>query len=101
MISAFALAAIVVTTYLLRSCFAAVIPASRLSARLRLALDHVAPAVMAALLVTHLVHGRARGNLRAIDAVALAAASLVAWRTSNLAVTCGVGVATAAGLRLL
>lgn len=96
-----ALALVAALSYLLRSCFVSLVPASNLPARVRAALDDVAPAVMAALVVTHLAHGQGITAVRLTDVGAACAAAAVAWRTENLALTAVAGVGTAALLRLL
>ena len=101
MMPVLALALIAVLTYALRTCFVSLVPASRLPTRVRAALDDVAPAVMAALVATHLAHGQGVSGVRPTDVVATVAAGAVAWRTQNLAATCVVGVGVAAVLRLV
>ena len=94
-----ALVAIVLLSYALRTCFITLVPASLLPGRVRGALDDVAPAVIAALLATQLHRGQAQGMLQPTDTLALAVAAIVAWRSRNLALTCGLGMATAIVLR--
>lgn len=72
-------------TYALRTVLINVVPAHRLPAALRRAMGHLAPAALAALVVTALV---GRGGLPALVTVgpmhvALVVAGLVAWRVRN------------------
>jgi branched-subunit amino acid transport protein len=90
-----------VVSWTLRVLFIAVVPATRLPARVRAALDDVAPAVLAALVVTSLAHGRALAGLAPTEVVAGLVAAVVAWRTRNLAWTVVAGVGAVAVLRLL
>ncbi|GAA1847650.1 hypothetical protein GCM10009836_29100 [Pseudonocardia ailaonensis] len=69
-----------VATYLLRVVLLAVVPAERLPARVREALPHVGPAVLAALTVGAVAHAP---SVAAV--LALLAAGLVARRFRNLA----------------
>jgi branched-subunit amino acid transport protein len=89
------------TTWLLRIAFIALVPAARLPERVHAALDDVAPAVMAALVVASLAHGRGLAGLAASDVAAALIAAVVAWRTRSLAITVVVGVVAAGVLRLL
>lgn len=89
------------TTWLLRVSFITLVPAARLPDRVRRSLDDVAPAVMAALVVTHLSHGAGPAGLVSTDAVAALVAAAVAWSTRSLAWTAAAGVGAAALLRLL
>lgn len=95
-----ALGLVTVLSYLLRSCFVSLVPASNLPTRVRAALDDVAPAVMAALVITHLAHGQGITGVRLADVGAALAAAVVAWRTGNLALTVVIGVGTAVLLHL-
>ena len=88
-------------TWLLRVSFITLVPAARLPARVHAALDDVAPAVMAALVVTHLAHGEGISGFVAADVAAAAIAAGVAWRTRHLAATVLTGVVAAGVLRLL
>lgn len=88
-----------VATWLLRVCFITLVPASTLPARIRLALDDVRPAVMAALLVTHLARSQGIAGLVLADVLAALLAALVAWRTRKLAPTVLVGIVAAGVLR--
>jgi branched-subunit amino acid transport protein len=89
------------TTWVLRIAFIALVPAARLPDRVHAALDDVAPAVMAALLVSSLAHGRGIPGLVPSDVAAALLAAAVAWRTRHLAATVVVGVVAAGLLRLL
>lgn len=82
------LLAAAVATWLLRVLFITIVPADRLPARVRRALPHVGPAILAALIVTSLVQG---GGVPALlrptpEHLALLAAGLVALRWRNLVV---------------
>jgi branched-subunit amino acid transport protein len=83
-----------VATYLLRLLLIAFVPPERLPARVREALPHVGPAVLAALIGGSAVHA---GGYAAL---ALVAAGLVAWRFRSLAFPMGAAllVMLAAGL---
>lgn len=90
-----------VATWLLRVSFITLVPAGRLPARVRRALDDVTPAVMAALLVTHLTHGEGFGGFVLADVLAALVAAAVAWRTRHLSATVVTGVVAAGLLRLV
>ncbi len=90
-----------VITWLLRIVFVAVVPAGRLPGRIHGALDDVAPAVMGAIVVTHLAHGEGISGIALTDLGAIAASAIVALRTGNLAATVVVGVVAAGLFRLL
>lgn len=91
----------VVITWLLRVTFVAVVPAGRLPGRVHAALDDVAPAVMGAIVVTHLAHGQGISGLSLPDLGAVAVSGFVALKTKNLAATVATGVVAAGLLRLL
>jgi branched-subunit amino acid transport protein len=82
-----------VATWLLRIGFIALVPAERLPARVHRAFDDVAPAVLAAIVVTHVVHAGGPGDLPWETLAAVLAAGVVAWRSPNLALPVVVGVA--------
>jgi branched-subunit amino acid transport protein len=82
-----------VATWLLRIGFIAVIPAERLPARVHRAFDDVAPAVLAAIVVTHVVRAGGPGELPWETLAAVLAAAVVAWHSRNLALPVVVGVA--------
>lgn len=88
-------------TWLLRVSFITMLPAGRLPASIQGALDDVAPAVMAAIVVTHLVHGEGIAGLVSIHPIAALATAGVAWRTQSLALTTVAGVVVFGLLRLL
>lgn len=88
-------------TWLLRISFIALVPAARLPVRVQSALDDVAPAVMAALVVSSLAHGEGIAGLVLSDVAAALVAALVAWRTRHLAGTVVTGVVAAGLFRLL
>jgi branched-subunit amino acid transport protein len=90
-----------VVTWLLRVSFITIVPAGALPGRVRGALDDVAPAVMAALLVTYLTHGEGLSGLQLSDLLAALVAAVVAWRTHHLAGTVLAGIVAAGVLRLL
>jgi branched-subunit amino acid transport protein len=90
-----------VVTWLLRVALVAIVPAVHLPERIQGALDDVAPAVLAALVVSSLAHGRGVLGLDPAEIVAAAVAAAVAWRTGHLALTVVVGVAAAAVLPLV
>jgi branched-subunit amino acid transport protein len=94
------LALVCVATWVLRVALVAIVPAAHLPARVQGALDDVAPAVLAALVVSSLAHGRGVLGLAPVEIVAVAAAAAVAWRTGSLALTVLAGVACAALLGL-
>jgi branched-subunit amino acid transport protein len=74
------LAAAALVSWTLRVLFITVVPATRLPDPVRRALDHAAPAVLAAVVATALT--RPSAELPTGPAVlALAAGALVAWRT--------------------
>lgn len=85
MFAVIALSAGALATWLLRVSFITLLPADRLPEALRLALCHVGPAALGALVVTSLV---GRGGLSALlvpsaSLLALTVAGLVAWRVRN------------------
>jgi branched-subunit amino acid transport protein len=80
-------------TWLLRIVFITVLPAERLPARVQRAFDDVAPAVLAAIVVSHLVRAGASGEIPWQTLGAVLAAAAVAWRSRNLALPVVVGVA--------
>jgi branched-subunit amino acid transport protein len=99
---ALTLLACVVASWCLRVVLITVLPADRLPCRLREALPHVAPAVLAALIAGSLVHG---DGLRGLVVptpthVALLVAGVVAWRFRSLAapIAAALLVMLAAGL---
>lgn len=87
------LTAAVVITWALRVAFITVVPAGRLPARVRHALDDVAPSVMAAIVALQLVGGDAGTAIRPVELGAAAVAGVFAWRTGSLGLTVIVGVA--------
>ncbi len=88
-------------TYVLRVSFIALVPADRLPARVRLALDDVGPAAMAAIVATHLAHRSGPAGLWSPSLVAAFVAALVAWRTRSLGATVLVGIGAMAVLQAL
>jgi branched-subunit amino acid transport protein len=79
-------------TWLLRIGFITVLPAERLPARIQRAFDDVAPAVLAAIVVSHVVHAGGPGAIPWPTLAAFLAAAAVAWRSTNLALPVVVGV---------
>lgn len=86
MIPALALAAVAVGSWGLRSAFVTLVDVDRLPATVRGALDHIGPAVMAALVVTSIAHGKGHAGLLVPPAelAGLAAAALITLRTGSL-----------------
>jgi branched-subunit amino acid transport protein len=83
-------------SWFLRIGLLVIVPASRLPAPARAALDHLAPAVLAPLLALDLVQAlQATPGSRGAGATAMAAAviAVVAWRTRDLAITAAVALA--------
>ena len=96
------LLAVAAGAWALRVGFVTIIDVETLPAPVREALDHVGPAVLAALIITTLAHGNGHAGLRpSLPVVAgLIAAALVALRTGNLLwpLAAAMGVFTAATL---
>lgn len=90
-------------SWALRIGFVTVVDVDRLPAPIREALDHVGPAVMAALLVTTVAHGEGHAGLRLSvpEASGLLAAALVAARTHGLIWPLAAGMATFAAVGML
>lgn len=80
-------------TWLLRIAFITVHPAEQLPVPVQRAFDDVAPAVLAAIVVSHVVGAGGPGEVPWPTLAAVAAASAVAWRSRNLAITIVAGVA--------
>jgi branched-subunit amino acid transport protein len=82
-------------SWLLRVLFITLVPASRLPAGLRSALEHGGAAVPAALIATALAHqgGPAALVVPSPALLALVASGAVAWWTRQLAATVAAGVA--------
>jgi branched-subunit amino acid transport protein len=80
-------------TWLLRIGFITVLPAERLPARIQRAFDDVAPAVLAAIVVSHVAHAGGPGTIPWPTLAAVLAAAVLAWRSRNLALPVVVGVA--------
>ena len=99
-----ALLALAVASWVLRIGLVVLVPASRLPDAIRSSLDHLAPAVLAAILVLDLA-GSVSASADVVDGVAtLGAAGLiavVAWRTRNLALTAIVALAAVVMLDLI
>lgn len=83
MSAALALAAAGLVSWVLRVLFITLVPARRLPERFRRALNHAAPAALAALIATSLVRPSG-GGFPAAPVLALLAGALVAWRTRSL-----------------
>jgi branched-subunit amino acid transport protein len=88
------LAVAALATWVVRVALIAIVPATRLPARLTAALDDVAPAALAALVVTSLVTRSAPAGVVGVHLAGVAVAAGVAWWTRSLAWTVvgGVGV---------
>jgi branched-subunit amino acid transport protein len=99
-----ALLTLALASWVLRIGLVVLVPASRLPDTVRSSLDHLAPAVLAAILVLDLV-GSVGASANAVDGIAtLAAAAViggVAWRTRNLALTAIVALAAVVTLDLI
>lgn len=70
-------------TYFSRAIFILALARRRIPYSLRLAMEYVGPAVMAALVVTMLVDAEGEFAVGAAEALALATAALLAWKTRN------------------
>jgi branched-subunit amino acid transport protein len=83
-----------VVCWVFRIAFVTLLPAERLPARFQASLEHLAPAVLAAIVAVEVV-GLVRGA-QPVDALALLAASVVigvvAHRTRNLSIACALGL---------
>jgi branched-subunit amino acid transport protein len=83
-----------VVCWVFRIAFITLVPAERLPARLQAGLEHLAPAVLAAIVAVELV--ALVRHAQPVDAFALLAASavigLLAHRTRNLSIACALGV---------
>lgn len=88
-------------TWLLRVTFITMLPAGRMPARIQAALDDVAPAVLAAIVASHLVRGEGIDGLVSAHPLAALATAVVAWRTQSLATTTVAGVVVFGLLRLV
>jgi branched-subunit amino acid transport protein len=80
-------------TWLLRIVFITVLPADRLPARVRRAFDDVAPSVLAAIVVSHVVRGFGPGDIPWPTLAAVVAAAAAAWWSKNLVLPVVAGVA--------
>jgi branched-subunit amino acid transport protein len=92
-----------VVCWVFRIAFITLLPAERLPSRLQASLEHLAPAVLAALVAVEVV-GLVRGA-QPVDALALVAASVligvVAHRTRNLSIACALGLGVVLALDLV
>jgi branched-subunit amino acid transport protein len=83
-----------VVSWVFRVGFVTLLPAERLPSRLQASLEHLAPAVLAAIVAVEVV-GLVR-DAQPVDGLALLAAGavigLVARRTRNLSIACALGV---------
>jgi branched-subunit amino acid transport protein len=100
------LAAAGALSWVLRIGLITLLPAERLPAAFRAALDHLAPAVLAAIVATELAQAVESGAGAGAGAVAAplltaAVAGAVAWTTRSLALTVGCGLGAAAALGFL
>jgi branched-subunit amino acid transport protein len=82
-----------IATWLLRILFITVLPADRLPARVRRAFDDVAPSVLAAIVVSHVVRGSGPGEIPWPTLAAVVAAAAFAWWSRSLVLPVVVGVA--------
>ena len=103
MIALLSMLALAAVSWVFRIAFITLLPAERLPARLQAGLEHLAPAVLAAIVAVELV-GLVRGA-QPVDALALLAAGavigLVAHCTRNLSIACALGLAVVLALDLL
>jgi len=88
-------------TYASRALFILALANRRLPPRVTLAMEYVGPSVMAALVVTLLLSGEEGAPMSLPEAVALAVAALLAWKTRNHLLTLGVAMSVYWGLRAL
>lgn len=83
-----------VVCWVFRIAFVTLLPAERLPSRLQASLEHLAPAVLAAIVAVGVV-GLVRGA-QPVDALALLAGSavigVVAYCTRNLSIACALGL---------
>ncbi len=80
---------IAAASWLLRAGFVVLVPASRMPAQVRAALEHLPPSVLAALVAVDLAGsaGPSHGLRESVVVVGVAAVlAAVAWRTRNVAV---------------
>ena len=98
------LLALAIASWVLRIGLVVLVPASRLPAAVRSSLDHLAPAVLAAILVLDLA-ASVSASANAVDGLATLGAAVViagvAWRTRNLALTAIVALAAVLVLDLI
>lgn len=92
MMAALVLLLAAAVTWVLRVSFITLLPAARLPARVRRALDDAAPAVMAAIVGTHVAHGEGPAGLLSLPTLAAAITAVIAWRIGNLAASAAGGV---------
>jgi branched-subunit amino acid transport protein len=88
-----------VATYLVRVLLITVVPASRLPVPVRRTLPHVGPAVLAAIIAAALFPSA--GGVQPGFLIGAALTAAVAWRSGNVLVATGVGVAAVAVYQLL
>jgi branched-subunit amino acid transport protein len=92
-----------VVSWVFRITFVTLLPAERLPARLQAGLEHLAPAVLAALVAVEVL-GLVRGA-QPTYALALVAATVVigvvAHRTRNLSIACALGLGVVLALDLV
>jgi branched-subunit amino acid transport protein len=91
----------VMLTWTLRIVFITVVPAGGLPARVRRALDDVAPAVMAAIVAVHLAGSQPGIGIPPVEGGAALLGGAVAWRTRNLGLSVLAGVVAYGLLGLL
>lgn len=90
-------------SWLLRIALIVIVPASRFPAKVRGALDHLVPAVLASIIAVHLTDAlRTPSDVAPpITAAAAGVIAVVAWRTRNVLLTMGVALAFVAMLDLV
>ncbi|TCM48143.1 AzlD domain-containing protein [Kribbella sp. VKM Ac-2568] len=90
-------------SWLFRIAFITLLPAERLPTRFQIALDHLAPAVLASIVAVELVT-LLRGASPTQATALLAAAAIitaVAYHTRNVTIACALGLCTVLALHYL
>lgn len=90
-------------SWLLRIALIVLVPASRLPAQVRAALDHLVPAALASIIVVHLTQtlGTTPPALLPSTVAAAGLLAVVAWRTRNVPFTAGLALAVVLVLDLV
>lgn len=88
-----AVLAVGIGSYLLRSVFILALANRRIPPAVIAALDFVAPAVLAALVVSLLVDADGRLAVGLAEAVGLVAGGATIWKTRNFLLSAGIGMA--------